>query len=400
MRLSERELSNRRADRSTRFLVTGASGFVGSHIAVSLLNAGYRVTVLCRPSGSRSAAERFRHVLGWHGLEPGPALDVVDGDVCQDKLGLPVAEFAALSQRIDEIVHCASHTSFLEKHQTAIYETNVNGTLRLLELAEAGCCSFFHYMSTAYAVGKSAGSCLEIVRHGTEFNNPYEASKNEAERAITCRCAAGGIGTAILRPSIIIGDSVRGRTLLFNAMYYPVKMVHFMAESLREDIRSNGGMAAAELGVEIRNDGTMHLPIRLQTHESGVLNIVPIDFVINAFRAILENGTPSGVYHLVNKTPTSLAQVTEFSSEYFRLSGITSCTGETFEAAPRTAIERRLDTFFKIYQPYMSDTRRFDSARADAVLERARVMCPPIDYGLFRRCIDYAMECGWTDPGV
>ena len=240
-------------------------------------------------------------------------------------LGLSRADFDDLAGRIDEIVHCASETSFREKLRDLLYATNVTGTNHLLDLAEAGTCGFVHHISTAYASGDCPGLCREVVLRAERFNNPYEASKNEAERLVVCRSSRSGIGAGIYRPSIIVGDSVTGRTLLFNAMYYPVKMAYFLSLMLREDIERNGGESAAQMGGRLEQGGRLRMPLRLMSRENGVLNIVPIDFVVQAFCAILHSGSADGVYHLVNKTPLTLDRVTAFSREYFNWSGVEVC---------------------------------------------------------------------------
>ena len=63
-----------------------------------------------------------------------------------------------------------------------------------------------------------------------------------------------------------------------------------------------------------------------------------------------------------------------------------------FDAEPRTALEQQFEGMVAIYQPYMNDMRRFDTTRADVVLDKAGVVCPEVDYPLFKRCMDYAVE--------
>ncbi len=401
MRASVSEIQRARQNRSAVVFLTGATGFVGSHVAASLLRDGYRVVVLARAGKEHSARERVRRVLEWHGIESGPELQIVEGELSRERLGCAPADFLDLARQVDEIVHCGSYTSFQEKDKETTYEINVGGTRRVLELAQAGCCSVIHYLSTAYCVGKVVGLCLESWREPEGFHNAYEASKNKAEKLLIDACEGSGIRLSIYRPSVIIGDSKRGRTLLFNAMYYPVKVAEYLANEFRKDFAENQGRLASRLGIRQEPDGTLEVPIRFDTgtDTGGVINLVPIDFVVEAFRAIMTRAADSGMYHLVNKHPCTLETLVAWGQHYLGLKGSRVCTAEVFPAAPKTALERRYENFCRVYLPYMSDSRQFDTARADAILEADSVVrCPEVDYEMFRRCMDYAVACRWRNP--
>ncbi|MGE5856291.1 MAG: SDR family oxidoreductase, partial [Syntrophaceae bacterium] len=68
MRRSAEDIGARRRARETVFLVTGGTGFIGSHIAVALLERGHAVMLLCRGARGLSSRHRVERVLDWFGL--------------------------------------------------------------------------------------------------------------------------------------------------------------------------------------------------------------------------------------------------------------------------------------------------------------------------------------------
>ena len=67
-RISREDVVRRRAARPTRFFLTGGTGFLGSHLAVALLEKGHRVCLLARSLEQQSAEDRVQALLDWFGL--------------------------------------------------------------------------------------------------------------------------------------------------------------------------------------------------------------------------------------------------------------------------------------------------------------------------------------------
>ncbi|MGB7295840.1 MAG: NAD-dependent epimerase/dehydratase family protein [Candidatus Aminicenantales bacterium] len=165
-------------------LVTGATGFIGSHLAEELVKRGWEVRCLVRrPSG-----------LGWiENLD----VELVRGDG-RDKPSLgPAVESA------DCIFHLAGVINALSWKE--YYETNVVGTRNLLEAAAERNPRLkkFVYVSSISAAGPSPKGrilteddpCLPITDYGR--------SKLTAEEAV--RASAAGFPRVIIRPPNVIG---------------------------------------------------------------------------------------------------------------------------------------------------------------------------------------------------
>jgi nucleoside-diphosphate-sugar epimerase len=397
-RASPEQIEKRRADRAVRFLLTGGTGFLGSHIAVELLRRGHRVTLLARRDKDRRAEERVQEILDWFGLPASErhAIRVVEGDITQDRSGVDRALLEVLVRETDEVIHCASNTAFSERKRAAVEAVNGGGLANVLDFARASRAYFFHHVSTAYVAGKSAGGlCPEELVAPREFWNVYEETKCRGEHAAAAACREAGLGLTIYRPSIVYGDSRTGRSRLFNAVYFPVRTAVFFKDLYKKDIRERGGRKAAEMGVRIEPDGSLHLPLRIEVANEGGLDLIPVDHFTAAFQALMEEATEGGVFHITNGRPTRVEDIIDFGSRLFHLAGIRACSEEEFKERPRNPLETLYEHYVEAYGPYMKDRRVFESTRSGPIRERRGLVCPKFDFEVFARCMTYAVETGW-----
>ena len=142
-------------------LVTGGCGFIGSHIAEKLVQCGARVTILDDLSTGNlenSAAIKEKVTL-------------IEGSITDPKMCLLATE----GQKI--IFHLAARTSVPESLQDPIgyHETNVNGTLNLLQAARTNNVERFVLSSSAAVYGNKEGICNE--QDPCNPLSPYALSK-------------------------------------------------------------------------------------------------------------------------------------------------------------------------------------------------------------------------------
>ena len=397
MRIGSGPLREKRADRTSRILVTGATGFLGSHIAFALLRAGYRVTVLARSTQKLPARDRIARLADWHGLdaEPRRRLEVLEGDILDPARSEDANGGTGGRGRFDEIVHCASSTAFAERKRAEIEAANIEGLRNVLDFAVRAGCVFFHHVSTAYAAGRRSGRCPEDWVEAGPFTNVYEETKARGEVLARDVCRREGIRLNVYRPSIVYGDSRTGRTLRFNALYFPVKAAVFLRDIYLADIRERGGKRASGLGVRLEEDGTVFMPLRIEAGREGGINLVPIDHCVDAFMAVLENGLDGGIYHIVNPRATGIGELVAYVKRFFRIEGLEACGPEGFAARPRNALETLYDSYLEAYRPYMQDVRSFDAANTAAMLGAHGPACPEFDYDVFARSMAYAVAADW-----
>lgn len=169
------------------FLITGGTGFVGSHLVEALARRGARARVLVRETSDTRLLER-------HGFTP--VVGRLD-DVSSLRGALGDA---------DVVLHLAAATRALSEAE--FHRVNAVGTERLLDAMEAdGSRRRLVYLSSLAA----AGPAREPVQPGDEPRpiTAYGRSKLAGERAALDRA---GVDTAVLRPPAVYGP--RDRDLL------------------------------------------------------------------------------------------------------------------------------------------------------------------------------------------
>ena len=174
-------------------LVTGASGFVGSHVVRALLERGDDVRVTLRRDSSRAALE---------GLEV---------EVATAQLGDRAALRRAL-RGVDRVFHVAGTTN-LRASPAELARVNVEGTRNVLEEALRAGVERVVHTSSMGAVGPAPprGAVDERNAFPPGLGVPYAESKHAAETE-ALRVGAHGLPVVIVNPAHVLGPGDRGPT--------------------------------------------------------------------------------------------------------------------------------------------------------------------------------------------
>jgi nucleoside-diphosphate-sugar epimerase len=171
-------------------LLTGASGVVGRAVLGRLRDLDVVCLVHRSPVG-------------------GPGVTAVPGDVARPMFGLAERAYAELAGRVDAVIHCAAVTDF-NRTDGSLEATNIAGTRHVAAFAAAAG-AVLYQVSTAFADTTAAGD-----RGRTAVG--YAASKRAAEQVVR----ASGVRHVIVRPSVVIGDSVTGEIAAFQGLHQVV----------------------------------------------------------------------------------------------------------------------------------------------------------------------------------
>jgi nucleoside-diphosphate-sugar epimerase len=377
-----------------KYLITGATGFLGSNIMAGLLLKGNAVVIAGRASGTESLKERIRKLLAWFGIEHLQGLlEFYETDFLKIRMGLGEDEYENLCSRGLSIIHCASDTSFTEKNRATVMKSNVESLTEVLNFACKSNTRCFHFISSAYAAGIDHLECTEAPVTSTHFTNVYEESKAKAEKIVSGRCREGGLPYTIIRPSVVYGDSVTGRSLKFNALYYPVRSLQLIREIYLEDIKNNNGIKSAEYGIYINDEGALHLPIRIFIPNEGKINLIPVDYFTETILSIIEKPVTETFYHITGNSPESMVRLASYTERFLNITGIEVVIGTSGLDEMRNPPEEFFDHFIKAYRPYISDKRFFIRENTDKAT--CGVRPPDLSYEIFQRCMTFAVSVDW-----
>ncbi|MFG2503567.1 thioester reductase domain-containing protein [Streptomyces sp. NPDC048441] len=199
-----------------RILLTGATGYLGSHLLLDLLRQGdAHVVCLVRAADDAAAERRLADALAsfdqpWT-AEVRRRVTVLAADLRQPRLGLPQETWESLARDIDSIVNVAAAVDFLRGYPS-LRQTNVLGPLALAELAMTGPAKPLHHISSVAVfneVGIEKMGEDDPVAHIDRLFAGYDKSKWAAE-AVLRRAREHGLTVTFLRPGAIGGHTRTG----------------------------------------------------------------------------------------------------------------------------------------------------------------------------------------------
>jgi thioester reductase-like protein len=356
-------------------LLTGATGAVGTDLAVELASGGAGVIALLHDARQlvRSNGKLVSLAGDFPPVPQAGEVRYIAGDLTQPGLGLDGSIYKRVAECVDMIVHSGALTDF-GRAEHLYDEINVRGTEGMVELAHSRRSSPipFVHVSTAIVCGERHGPIHEEeLDVGQRFANPYERSKCRAE-LIVHDARQRGMPASIVRPSVVVGAQRNGQTRDFQNIYIALKVI------------TEGRVSS--------------LPGRYD----ALLDLVPVDYVVAVINEVVEqfDACEGRTFHAVNGTPLSVRDMSDVLAEYPPFYAPRMVPPQSFDPEALPWIERRYyDRVISLYDSYFRRNAVFDNQNTVGLVRR-----PPPNSAkpLFRRMLDYCLRVGYlgvAQPG-
>jgi len=341
-------------------LLTGGTGFVGTHVARQLIGqTDSRLIVLVRGENQENAILRLKRAWWeWPELSQhiGNRIEVLAGDLSKPNFVLEKDNYDRLVKNTTHIIHTAANTTPNLSYE-ALHSINVLGTENIIAFAKAiehdhGLDRLSH-ISTAYVAGKQKGRIEEsTLSSESGFSSIYEKTKYESEMLV--ENAKDELHISVFRLGLVIGDSKTGAAKTFNTIYYLLRQ--YFTGNLRF----------------------------IPTSSNFKLNVVPVDYVAEAVSKLTFDERAVGLtFHLtptLEKAPTS-GQLVRFVRAWAKENMKLDLPKVLFIPAANKTMrsslqlqsmlklsDKKTSDAFKILSPYFSQNQEFRRENTDRLL--------------------------------
>ncbi|PTY80634.1 hypothetical protein B5V89_00730 [Heyndrickxia sporothermodurans] len=200
----------------TGVLLTGVTGYLGSHILIDLVrDTNTTVYALVRAKSREEGLERLKSTLSYYAPQNfyinynlKDRVVVIPGDFTKADLGLSKEDYAKVQEKVNSIIHCGADVRHFGSKEE-FTKTNVDSTKNLLKLAEQLCNARFHYVSTLgipedLAMEGNWDRFLQAtnIADAPEIMSLYTNSKLESEKLVE-EYYKKGLPVTIYRPGNI-----------------------------------------------------------------------------------------------------------------------------------------------------------------------------------------------------
>ena len=258
------------------YFVTGASGFIGKRLVKKLLGRkNTTVYFLIRAESKKKLSK----LMDFWGDEAAKRCIPLVGDIAKPGLGLSTADKTKIKGKIKHFFHLAAMydmAASAQDNETA----NVTGTENAVALANEIKAGLFHHMSSIAVAGNYEGVFREDMFDEAKdyLDHPYMQTKHESEALVRKNC---DMPWRAYRPGVVLGDSKTGEIDKIDGPYYFFKLIQKMRAMLPPWMPA--------IGIE-----------------GGRMNMVPVDFVVDATDHIAHSTDKSlnkKAFHLTDPAP-------------------------------------------------------------------------------------------------
>jgi myxalamid-type nonribosomal peptide synthetase MxaA len=368
-------------------LLTGATGFLGAHLASDLLtHTSLELCCLVRASNDDDARMKLRDALQAQQLwrdDFDARIRPFAGDLSSGRMGLTESTLLRLGEEVDVIYHSAARTTLIFPYR-ALRAVNVGGTRELLRFAAMSPPKAFHHVSSLAVFGALRSTQPSDPQEEFRVSRPpprssgYAQSKWVAERLVNA-AAKRGLQVAVYRPGRITGHSETGACS-------------------GDDSFSLMVQACIRLGIAPEIEGAIHL--------------TPVDCVSRAIVELSRAEDSIGkAFHLINPAAVRWLDVLETLRVLRYVDRVTSLDEwrsrvSALAHSDRGGCFERLAVLLSNRQPFRQVARKVADANTSAGLAAVTRVNYPVEYGpLLTRYFRYlasghgrASGCAVTGP--
>src|ERR1044072_7156840 len=329
--------------------LTGFPGFIAGRLVKRLAREGARFMLLVQPSLTQRAGIEIASIANETG-SPVANFSIVEGDITKEALGMAKSEQDRVRAEATTVFHLAAIYDLAVTREIAQL-VNVQGTRNVNDFARSiKNLRRYHYVSTCYVAGKRSGLIKEDeLVHTAGFRNHYEESKHLAEKAVDA--LKSDLPITIHRPSVVCGDSQTGETAKYDGIYY---LIHYLRKW--------------PVGLTLLNIGNRDVR----------LNLVPIDFVIDAMVTLAQDERASGAtVQLADPAPLTTEQLFDEISKAIggRRSLFTIPRSIVYPVLMLPGAPRVTDLPHSAV-PYFFLEQSYDTTHAEDLLAPHAIVCP------------------------
>jgi len=347
-----------------QYFVTGATGFIGKRLVKKLLaRKGNLVYFLLR----EESRGKVGALLDFWDTTKTRAIPVY-GDLRATKLGVSKDDTKMLSRNIDHFFHLAAVYD-LKADAEEQMAVNVDGTRNTVAFANAIGAKCFQHVSSIAAAGLFEGIFREDMFDEAEnLDHPYFTTKHESEKIVRAECKGA---FRIYRPGMVVGDSKTGEMDKIDGPYYFFKLIQRIRQLLPPWMPM--------IGIE-----------------GGRINIVPVDYVVDAMDHIAHQPKLDGqCFHLTDPEPMRVGDVLNtFARAAHAPTMSLRINAALFGFIPRsikkgmmslTPVRRVKDAVMKDLglpedmMQFINYPTRFDSRDTARALKGSGIACPRLD---------------------
>ena len=255
-----------------QYFITGATGFIGKRLVKKILEReDSNVFFLIR----ESEKDALEHIYEYWDCDRSRVTPVV-GDLTEPLLGVSAGDRKKIGKKTAHFFHLAAIYDLKADAESQL-KVNVEGTRNTVRFAEAIGAKRFHLFSSIASAGLFEGLFREDMFEEAEgLEHPYFRTKHDSEGIVRRECS---IPWRIFRPALVVGDSRTGEMDKIDGPYYFFKLIQKLRKALPSWMPT--------IGIE-----------------GGRINVVPVDFIVNAVDHIAHlKGEDGKCFHLVDPTP-------------------------------------------------------------------------------------------------